>query len=75
MKKEPGVFDYQVSEGPNEGVPRPVFTIRFRGNDVMDITPREEGLGIPMYRRERFSAGPAPARTVTRVVPDRRIRV
>jgi hypothetical protein len=75
MKKRPGPVDYQVSEGHSSGAARPVFTIRFRGNDVADITPREEGPGIPLYGRHRFPAGPAPVRTVTRVVTSRVIEL
>jgi hypothetical protein len=60
--------DYQVSEAPKGVGPLPVFTIRFRGNDVMDILPRETGSGYPLYRRRHLRAGPAPTRKVTRVV-------
>jgi hypothetical protein len=51
-----------------------VVTIRFRGNDVVDIAPRETGPGYPLYRREHLRrGGSAPARKVTRVVWDRPI--
>jgi hypothetical protein len=44
--------EYQVSSTtPGARAALPVFTIRFRGNDVVDISPRETGLGMPLYRR------------------------
>jgi hypothetical protein len=54
---------------------RPVVTIRFRGNDAVDISPRETGPGYPLYRREHLKAGPAPMRKVTRVVPEKVIEI
>ncbi len=43
--------EYQVSSAPAAQPANPVFTIRFRGNDVVSISPRETGLGYPLYRR------------------------
>jgi hypothetical protein len=71
--------DYQVSAaartGPSANAPKPVFTIRLRGNDVVDISPRENGSGYPLYRRDHLRAGPAPMRKVTRVVAPRVIEI
>jgi hypothetical protein len=75
--KPPQPFEYQVSAVPRS-VPapaRPVVTIRFRGNDAVDISPRETGPGYPLYRREHLKAGPAPMRKVTRVVPEKVIEI
>ncbi len=72
-----GPFDYQVSSAPGGAgaAPRPVFTIRFRGNDAIDISPRETGLGYPLYKRDHMRSGAGPLRatmrTVTRVVAPR----
>ena len=46
--------EYYVSANGKEQEPRPVFTMRFRGNDLVEISPREEGLGYPLYRREQY---------------------
>ena len=76
QEKPPGPFDYQVSAAAPaaERPPNPVFTVRFRGNDVIDVSPRESGLGCPLYRREHLAkGGKAPMRRVTRVVPARLI--
>jgi hypothetical protein len=75
--KPPQPFEYQVSAAPRAvtAPPRPVVTIRFRGNDVVDISPRETGPGYPLYRREHQRSGPAPMRKVTRVVPDKVIEI
>jgi hypothetical protein len=75
--KPPQPFEYQVSAAPRSAPApaRPVFKIRFRGNDVIDITPRETGPGYPLYRREHQRSGPAPMRKVTRVVPDNVIEI
>ncbi len=75
--KPPRPFEYQVSAAPRSepSPPRPAVTIRFRGNDVVDISPRETGPGYPLYRREHLRAGPAPMRKVTRVVPEKAIEI
>jgi hypothetical protein len=75
--KPPQPFEYQVSAVPRS-VPapaRPVVTIRFRGNEAVDVSPRESGPGYPLYRREHLRAGPAPMRKVTRVVPEKVIEI
>lgn len=75
--KLPQPFEYQVSAAPRSmpAPPRPVVTLRFRGNDVVDASPRETGHGYPLYRRDHLKAGPAPRRKVTRVVPGRVIEI
>jgi len=60
--------DYYVSANGKEKEPRPVFTMRFRGNDLVDIYPREGGLGYPLYRREHYKQDRAPMKTVQRFV-------
>jgi hypothetical protein len=79
LDKPVAAADYQVSAaprtGPSSNAPFPVFTIGFRGNDVVDISPRETGLGYPLYRRDHLRAGTAPVRKVTRVVAPRVIDV
>jgi hypothetical protein len=75
--KPPQPFEYQVSAAPRSmpAPPRPVVTLRFRGNDVVDVSPRETGHGYPLYRRDHLKPGPAPRRKVTRVVPERVIEI
>ncbi len=67
--------DYQVSAAPRERDPLPVFTMRFRGNDLVDISPRETGLGYPLYRRDHVKAGPAPTRKVKRFAAHRVVEI
>lgn len=44
------------------------YTCRFRGNTLIDIDPRTEGPGLPLYRREYMRRGAAPMTSVTRFV-------
>jgi hypothetical protein len=74
VDKQPSPDDYQVSAVLTGSTPppRPVFTIRLRGNDAVEIAPREAGNGYPLYRREHMAAGgKAPTRKVTRTLPAR----
>jgi hypothetical protein len=42
------------------------YTCRFRGNTLVDIAPRDAGLGYPLYQRGALKSGAAPMKTVTR---------
>ncbi len=44
------------------------YTCRFRGNTLVDISPRDEGLGLPLYRREALKSTVTPMRKLTRFV-------
>jgi len=45
------------------------FTCQFRGNTLVDISPRPEGAGYPLYtKRGQYKAEKAPMKTVTRYV-------
>jgi hypothetical protein len=44
------------------------FVCRFRGNTLVEIGPREEGLGYPLYLRDHMKAETARMRQVTRYV-------
>jgi hypothetical protein len=45
------------------------YTCRFRGNTVVDISPRRESPhGYPIYLRERYGEPPAPMKPATRYV-------
>jgi len=68
-------LDYQVSGTRRTGAPQPVFTLKFRGNDLVSITPREDGPGYPLYRGRPQVDATAPIRTVGRVLPDRLIEL
>ena len=46
-----------------------VLTCRFRGNTLIDISPRAEGPGYPLYQRNSMAGGPAPMKHVTRYIP------
>lgn len=52
-----------------EPLPEPArYACRFRGNTLIDISPRDEGLGLPLYQRASLSASVAPLRKVMRFV-------
>jgi hypothetical protein len=66
-------FTYVVSTGqvrPQELTP---FTCHFRGNTLVDIQPREQGLGYPLYRRDHLRQNNAPMVEVTRTIPEKLI--
>jgi len=45
------------------------YVCRFRGNTLVDISPRDQGPGYPLYVRDRLKSGKAPVTQVTRYVP------
>ena len=45
------------------------YTCKFRGNTLVDISPRDEGSGLPLYRRDSLKAATAPLHAVARFVP------
>ena len=48
-----------------------VYTCQFKGNTLVDISPRSEGPGCPLYLREHFKSSAAPMRKVDRYVSSR----
>jgi hypothetical protein len=44
------------------------FTFHLKGNTVVDVTPRTEGPGYPLYVRDQLKASIVPMRQVTRYV-------
>jgi hypothetical protein len=44
------------------------YTCTFRGNTLVDITPRDEALGYPIFVRDHMKADKAPTRLATRFV-------
>ena len=67
--------DYYVSASDKKAEPQPTFTISFRGNDLVDIFPRESGLGYPLYQRERYKQSTAPLKKVIRYVAPKTIDI
>ena len=75
----PNVRDEESSEfqlGPTstylKGSERVRYTCRFKGNTLIDISPREDHkLGYPLYKREHFKQNTAPMKTVTRTIPEK----
>lgn len=57
------------------GAPQPVFTLKSGGNDLVSITPREDGPAYPLYRRRPRVDATAPIRIVGRVLPDRLVEL
>jgi hypothetical protein len=66
-------FTYVVSTGQVRPAELTTFTCQFRGNTLVDIAPREQGLGYPLYRRAHFKQGKAPMIEVTRSIPPKLI--
>jgi hypothetical protein len=46
-----------------------VFTCTFRGNTLVDISPRDQGRGLPLYLRDNLKATRAPMKKVDRYIP------
>ena len=44
------------------------YTCRFRGNTLVDISPRDSGLGYPLYLRDDLNGTKAPIKQVKRYV-------
>ena len=51
------------------------YTFTFRGNTVIDVSPRDTGLGFPLYQREALKAADAPMINVQRYIAPRLVRV
>jgi len=47
------------------------YTCTFRGNTVVDISPRAEGVPYPIYERDDMQGGPASMKRTTRFVAER----
>jgi hypothetical protein len=45
------------------------YTMRFRGNTLVDIEPRDTSLGMPLYVRDHLQRDAAPMKKITRFVP------
>lgn len=46
------------------------FTCTFKGNTLVDISPRSDGPGYPLYRRDKFKQNKAPTKEVNRYVTE-----
>jgi hypothetical protein len=44
------------------------YTLRFKGNTLVDISPRDENVKYPLYLREKYFADKAPMKQVTRYI-------
>ena len=44
------------------------YTLHFKGNDLVDISPRKQGVGYPVYLRDSYRQDHAPKKSVTRFV-------
>jgi hypothetical protein len=45
------------------------YVCRFRGNTLVDISPRDPGLGYPLYLRDPLKLSKAPMKPLTRYLP------
>ena len=61
----------EVFEGQSETTN---YRCVFRGNTLVDISPRSKGKGFPFYRRDHLRTDTAPVATVERFVADTRFR-
>jgi len=50
--------------------PGRTYTFRFKGNTVIDITPRQGKESYPIYQRDYYRASKAPMKHVVRYVSD-----
>jgi hypothetical protein len=51
-----------------------IYTLRFRGNTLVDVSPREDEGYYPIYMRNQYKQSQTPEREVTRYVAPRPIR-
>jgi hypothetical protein len=71
----PRPFEYVVSAAQKKPAELTTFTCYFKGNTLVDIQPRETGLGYPLYQRERFKQDKAPMVELTRYVSTKTIKL
>jgi len=68
------VTDHPVDYDPNAdwSNPNPItYTMTFKGNTLVDVSPRDPGKGLPLYQRNAERDGTAaPMKTVQRFVAD-----
>jgi hypothetical protein len=50
------------------------YVCKFRGATLVDISPRAEGIGYPLYQREQMKRTKAPMKTVERYIPPKLAR-
>ena len=62
-----GVFVAKASAELDE-LPRTRYTCHFKGNTLVDITPRVTDTVYPLYRRDHYRGDKAPLKQVTRYV-------
>ena len=63
---DPG-HQWQPPDPPN------VYKMTFRGNTLVDISPRVQGKGYPLFLRDELKADKAPMRKVKRYVAPKRV--
>ena len=51
------------------------YTLRLRGNTVVDISPRDPGPGFPLYLRDELKKDKAPMKKVVRHIPQVMIKL
>ncbi|RKY08555.1 MAG: hypothetical protein DRP56_03915, partial [Planctomycetota bacterium] len=72
-------LDFPVTEETlrltaTEGKEKVTYTIMFRGNTVVDISPRDDSPGVyPVYLRDHMKAKKAPMKTIQRFVADKEV--
>lgn len=50
------------------------FTIKFRGNTLVEVGPRPDRIGYPLYLRDHLKKDKAPMKTVMRYVPSTTVK-
>ena len=62
-----GIYVTKASAELDE-LPRTRYTCHFKGNTLIDISPRDTDALYPLYRRDHYKANKAPTKQVTRYV-------
>ena len=60
-------------EGGSAEMSRTRYTCHFKGNTLVDISPRDESSPYGLYRRDHYKGSRAPMKSVVRYVPPRTI--
>ena len=58
----------QSQEDVKQGACGLAYTLHFKGNASVDISPRSTGVGYPIYSRERLKGNGGPVKKVRRYV-------
>lgn len=66
-------IEYRLCNSYMPSEEREKFTFTFKGNTVIDVTPREDANAYPIYLRDHYKGNKAPMKTIRRYIADKMI--